>query len=540
MTIVFCISATAPMLLFWLWPHSWFLDNKKDEVKEYHHVLSNSLAAELSQYHRQLTSNFEAVIGHIRHKDSRHVTEAILDGFDIRHLCVAEYETGKVLDSYQTNAPACPAQIPEERLTWMKSQLGDQRETVVVTPVTNTELNGNVIFSLYRKANRLFVGAVSTDYVISIGKRIRFGELGHAAIFDQAGKVFSHPNPQWEKNSKDLSKMPVHQRMMRNETGIEVFHSMVFGQEMVAGYTHVPNTGWIVMVSQPVLELESEVAAFKYTTFTIMAMGMGLAVLLAYLASKLFTVPLQQMIEAMKRIGNGELRAYEQIKQSLLQPTEFEDAKEAIKIMAMRLQENIDTISRHAYLDGITGLPNRECFKVLAQEQIESLHLSGARGAILFLDLDGFKQVNDVYGHRSGDDLLKGFADKIHLYCGNEMKRRAYGADNAVSILPARLGGDEFVVFLGNIRDVEMVVEFAEGLFKKVFGKFKLHNGINLQVSGSVGGALFPHHGSDFDELLRLADIAMYKAKNSGKGRFCLHQEGDELTIKPPQTVEGV
>ncbi|MGI9352991.1 MAG: diguanylate cyclase domain-containing protein [Rhizobiaceae bacterium] len=276
---------------------------------------------------------------------------------------------------------------------------------------------------------------------------------------------------------------------------------------------------------------DNNIIGGKYSGIIVLIFGVILAGVLAWIAAKLITAPVEQMTLAMKRIGEGELRAHEKIKVGKIEPKEFNNARRGIEAMAKRLQENIDTISRHAYLDGITGLPNRECFRVLAQEQIERLQASNSRGAILFLDLDGFKQVNDVYGHRSGDDLLKAFAEKMHLYCGNEMKRRAFGADNAVNIIPARLGGDEFVVFIGNTSNVETIAEFASGLFRRVFGKFKLHNGVRLQVTGSVGGALFPDQAGDFDELLRLADIAMYKAKNGGKGRFCMHEEGDELLL---------
>jgi diguanylate cyclase (GGDEF)-like protein len=90
------------------------------------------------------------------------------------------------------------------------------------------------------------------------------------------------------------------------------------------------------------------------------------------------------------------------------------------------------------------------------------------------------------------------------------------------------LGGDEFVVFLGNISGPETTSEFAAQLFSKVFGKFNLHNGVSLDISGSVGGAIFPTQAGDFDELLRLADIAMYEAKNSGKGRYCLHKDVED------------
>ena len=280
---------------------------------------------------------------------------------------------------------------------------------------------------------------------------------------------------------------------------------------------------------------ETNIVGANYAGILVLIFGVFLAGVLAWIAAKLVTDPVEQMTLAMERIGDGELRAHEKIKIGRFEPKEFMNARHGIEAMAKRLQENIDTISRHAYLDGITGLPNRECFKVLAQERIEKLQETREGGAILFLDLDGFKQVNDVYGHRSGDDLLRGFAEKLHVYCGNEMKRRAFGAENAVNIIPARLGGDEFVVFIGNNNDPEMVSEFAEGLFTRVFGKFRLHNGVWLQVTGSVGGAQFPDQAADLDELLRLADIAMYKAKNSGKGRFCMHEEGDELLLEGHQ-----
>ncbi|MEM9331246.1 MAG: diguanylate cyclase [Pseudomonadota bacterium] len=538
MAIVFCISAIVPMLLFWLWPHSSFLGSKGTEVNEPHEVVASSLAAELGRYHQELTTSFQIAVENVDAEGKIVPMPLILDRMEFKNICVVEIQTGKVVQSIQSSGLTCPEQLSEQQLLRLLQMLERQERTLTTTPVMSVENHGNVIYTLYRKDTLLYVGAVSSEYVSSVGKRIQIGTLGHAAIFDQAGKVLSHPNAEWQISRKSFEDAFAFDVMKSRGSGVEVVISPETGQETLAGYAHVPNVGWTVMVFQPISELESEVAAFKYTTFTIMAIGMVLAIALAYFASKLFTFPLEQMIQAMKRIGNGELRAHEQIKESVYDPLEFEDAREAIKAMAKKLQENIDTISRHAYLDGITGLPNRECFKVLAQEHIEILQANNSKGAILFLDLDGFKQVNDIYGHRSGDDLLKGFADKIHLYCGNEMKRRAYGADNAVNILPARLGGDEFVIFLGNIKNEDTVEEFAKGLFSRVFGKFKLHNGVSLQVNGSVGGALFPDQGSDFDELLRLADIAMYKAKNGGKGRFCLHQEGDPIPEEEPYQEE--
>ena len=297
---------------------------------------------------------------------------------------------------------------------------------------------------------------------------------------------------------------------------------------MLAGFTTAKAAGWGILIGQPVVEVFDRVSEVKHTALVVMGIGFFIALSLAYFASKILTHPIEQMVISMRRIGNGELWAHEKMTEGRFQPKEFSDARDSIKTMAEKLQENIDTISRHAYLDGVTGLPNRECFRVLTQEEIAKLSISGNSGALLFLDLDGFKQVNDVYGHRAGDDLLLAFSQRLHEHCGIFMKRYARGVDNALTVLPARLGGDEFVVFLGNITGPETTSEFSEQLFNKVFGKFNLHNGVNLDISGSVGGAIFPTQAGDFDELLRLADIAMYEAKNSGKGRYCVHKDADD------------
>lgn len=539
MIIVFCISAAAPMLLFWLWPHSSFLDSRKLDAREYHLAIANGLSAELSRYHKELITTFPLIFDGVAGGDVPETTGlgAIVDNLDIGHVCIADINTGKIITSFQTTGPKCPENIPTGRFSWMKKQTSGLSDEIVITPVMHTKPNGNVIYALMEKENQMFIGAISTGYLRSVGRRISFGSHGHAAIVDSEGKAISHPNLDWENNRKNLNSVSIVQEMLSGRTGVMTFFSPAMQEEMIAGFTAVPDAGWGVMVPQPLAELEGKVNEFKSTTLTIMAFGLLIALFMALVATRFLTAPLEQMIQAMQRIGDGELRAFENIKKTMMQPVEFNAARGSIKAMAEKLRENIDTISRHAYLDGVTGLPNRECFKVLAQEQIERLQLTGKKGAILFLDLDGFKQVNDVYGHRSGDDLLKDFADKIHRYCGNEMKRRAYGSDDTVNFLPARLGGDEFVIFLGNIKDAETVNDFAQGLFSRVFGNFRLHNGAALQVGGSVGGALYPDQAADFDELLRLADISMYRAKNAGKGRFCLYEEADPDQELNPQAI---
>lgn len=530
MTIVFCLTALAPMLVFWLWPNSAIMQAELDDVRERHLVVARSISAELQRRMEGVLEGFPSIAREAVLLEDYIPDPYVIQTMNIKSICVADAASGVVGKNIPGGRGSCPKAFDPQELMQLKKQIKSANGKTAILPVVTDSRGINVVHLAFQNNENIVVGIMPVSFVAEIGDHVRFGEMGHVAIVDNSGRILSHPNRQWQDERHDMRDNPVVGEVISRKSGVGDYYSEQFGEEMVVGYAPVPATGWGIIVEQPYSELVSKVQDMKSAILLAMSVGLLIAIILALIATKLLTFPIVQMVQAMARIGNGELRAYERIKEGRFQPYEFRKARDAIKRMAEKLRENIDTISQHAYLDGITGLPNRECFKVLAQEEIERLGIAGQMGALLFLDLDGFKQVNDVYGHRSGDDLLKGFANKIHLYCGNEMKRRASGADNAVTILPARLGGDEFVIFLSNIRHVETVTEFANGLFQRVFGAFQLHNGVTLDVNGSVGGAIFPHHASDFDELLRVADIAMYKAKNSGKGKFCLHQDVDDFS----------
>ncbi|MEW9797040.1 putative bifunctional diguanylate cyclase/phosphodiesterase [Alteromonas sp. CYL-A6] len=158
-----------------------------------------------------------------------------------------------------------------------------------------------------------------------------------------------------------------------------------------------------------------------------------------------------------------------------------------------------------AYHDGLTGLPNRNFFISHVDELIATSVSVAASFAIMYIDLDGFKEINDSQGHAAGDLVLKEVASKLrHLL-----------PQDAVL---ARLGGDEFGVLLGGLTD-EALQEKAEHLvaglpFHKSYGE------LTLKVTASIGIALFPRDGKTVSELIQKADIAMYRSKASGKNRY--------------------
>jgi len=537
MTLVFCMVALVPILLFWLWPNSHGVSYYLQDARSHHRVLASNLAGYLGRYHDDISGMFHFLVKVPNQEAESTRYGTLLEGLHVRYACVTSKATGNVIRAFNTSTSSCPERLSEAQMAEAMEAIKDGTGNVHFSPIRSIgKGNGFVVVRGFE--DLVLYGVVSAEHILAVGREISFGDNGRAIILDQSGNVISHYNDQFVSSRRDFSDLEIVGLVLAGRSGAARFHEPVSGVEMVAGFSPVAGAGWAVIVPQPVSELIERASAATTVTFSVVGIGIALAALVGFLAARMVVGPLEQMVTAMRKIGNGELRAYEQMKQPAILPLEFSDARDAIKAMSEKLRENIDTISQHAFLDGVTGLPNRECFRVLATQEILKCNRNGKRGAILFLDLDGFKQVNDVHGHRAGDDLLKAFAQKLYLYSSTEMKRNARGHAHPLIILPARLGGDEFVVFLGNVDSSADVEQFAHGLFSRVFGRYVLHNNLTLDVSGSVGAALFPDDANDFDELIRLADIAMYEAKKSGKGRYVLHNNSRAAAAQEtPRTI---
>ncbi len=163
-------------------------------------------------------------------------------------------------------------------------------------------------------------------------------------------------------------------------------------------------------------------------------------------------------------------------------------------------------IQRLAHFDALTGLPNRALLVDRAAQAIASVERRDKPLAVLFLDLDRFKEINDTLGHRGGDRLLVELARRL---------RKSLRASDTV----ARLAGDEFVLLLPDT-DATGAAHVAEKLLDRACQPYHIE-GREILVRPSVGIAMFPEDGSDFDALCRAADSAMYAAKREGRKGFC-------------------
>jgi diguanylate cyclase (GGDEF)-like protein len=160
---------------------------------------------------------------------------------------------------------------------------------------------------------------------------------------------------------------------------------------------------------------------------------------------------------------------------------------------------------RLAGQDELTGLCNRRLMLQSLGAAIEAAGQSGSRLGLLFIDLDGFKAVNDVYGHATGDGLLAA--------AGARIASRARKID-----IVCRYGGDEFVVVLPGVPDADAVLHIADQIRAHLALPFWVH-GTKLRLTAAVGIAVFPDHAEGAEKLLQRADESMYRAKSTGRRR---------------------
>jgi diguanylate cyclase (GGDEF)-like protein/PAS domain S-box-containing protein len=172
-------------------------------------------------------------------------------------------------------------------------------------------------------------------------------------------------------------------------------------------------------------------------------------------------------------------------------------------------ENDIQHIAQH---DALTHLPNRALFNDRLKQAIAAAHRNKGRIALMFIDLDKFKPVNDTYGHGVGDLLLKEVALRIQD-CLRE-------SDTA-----ARIGGDEFVILLPAIETQQAAGKVGEKILHVLNQPFALA-GHTLNISGSIGVAVYPEHGKDEKLLVKSADIAMYHAKKNGRNNVKMYQKG--------------
>jgi len=201
----------------------------------------------------------------------------------------------------------------------------------------------------------------------------------------------------------------------------------------------------------------------------------------------------------------------------------------AVDSLFSEVRASIENAHALGMYDPVTSLPNRLHFRAEA-DKLLAARPPETKSAMLFVDLDRFKNVNDSLGHARGDQLLIMVANRLRVVVTAEL-----GEGAVQRPLLARLAGDEFTIFFPSVEEPGDAERVARRIALAISEPFELH-GHSVDIGASVGVALCPDHGSAIEALMRAADIAMYRAKSQGGGRYCLFSE--ELAEEHQRKIE--
>jgi len=184
-----------------------------------------------------------------------------------------------------------------------------------------------------------------------------------------------------------------------------------------------------------------------------------------------------------------------------------------VRLLYKQLEDYSRALESLALHDSLTGLPNRRLLFDRLALAIAHAHRNKSTMAVMYLDLDGFKQINDTLGHDAGDALLRMVAARLEA---------AVRQEDTV----ARLGGDEFVIGLWEISHADAAAKLASKVIQAVSQPYRIQER-SVSVTASVGVGIYPIHGEDVETLLKRADLALYEAKHSGKNDYRIAARSD-------------
>lgn len=246
------------------------------------------------------------------------------------------------------------------------------------------------------------------------------------------------------------------------------------------------------------------------------------ALALARAYTQRFTQPIWQLRAVIKQLIENRDFSQRAPPSSLAEVedlrSEFNVLLEEISMRDHLLTQSNTALRRVAYVDALTGLPNRAMFEPALQRTIEACNRSHTRACLFYLDIDTFKSVNDNLGHTVGDELLSQIAARLRAW-------------RPLETTVTRIGGDEFVVLLSPLAEDADVPEILADLHAELEVPLE-YDGVLIHPSTSIGVAVYPDSTRDTEELVRMADQAMYAAKNRR------YQQGLVTRWQSPQTIE--
>jgi diguanylate cyclase (GGDEF)-like protein len=527
--LAFVFTATMPLLVMTGWLYSGVHNRVMQEARDKNQLLSENLSGPVYQYLKAAQTNLSLLSAMLEKSagtaavsemvsDQQYFTDFVLVS---RSGHVQRLDGSGIAPSYGQMLNANPT------IRYLLSKRIFGNSGIVRHPLTGRP----TVFFLQPVGDQMLVGALDPEPIVAIGRHIHFGDRGHCAITDQFGNVVLHPNSSWINEVKSIADWPIVQAGLQGKHGVMTFFSPFIKEDMIAGFAPVPEFNWVILTPQPLSELTADARTLLKGGILFGALGLGSSLMLALFLANWIARPIGTLTQGLERIRKndysgsfdalGRVAAREiealrhcsvhmadSIRTAVASRDELNDQLEQrVEQATKELIEANAKLSNQVHVDELTQLKNRRAL----WEHLSDLARSSPEAylpmqAMLF-DVDNFKQINDNYGHDTGDHVLTHVARMIE-------------AHTRESDLVVRYGGDEFLAVLPNC-SAENANRRAESIRQTVISSPLIVHGHNVRVTLSIGISDMGHTASapNFSALLQAADRAMYHSKHGGRNR---------------------
>jgi diguanylate cyclase (GGDEF)-like protein len=362
-----------------------------------------------------------------------------------------------------------------------------------------------------QKLHGYLVLTVDLGFLDRLSQNMRVGKSGDLFFTDASGTILFHPD---ESRIGQQVQPALYSRL----TGANDHKILLDApyQDAPGHYQAIKLDSWLHAVAAYDESEFTDKRASLGQSVTLIA-GIAILLTITFLFTSLKSLlikPIQKLSSAAREMGRGQLLVPINVKSR----DEIGDLAKTFREMGENLNHYHEQVRYVAYHDSLTGLPNRLMFKDYLKRATAEARRNKQELSILFLDLDNFKRINDTLGHIAGDRLLEAFAERLESCLRDTDIISHLTADDSESVM-ARLAGDEFTILLPRTTGPANAQKVARRILELMAEPF-IVNKQELYISTSIGIALFPDDGTNADDLMKNADIAMYHAKKSGRNNY--------------------
>ena len=497
----FLLACGAPLLTFWLWPHSAAMEKELEAVEERHLLIAQNVSQVLTKYDFDVRTLFGSLASRLADGQDLAFTRPLLRALNFDHLCVVDIKTRQSLrvllgDAHEVGA-VIPAPLLERLLELAETRPGQLSD--IIPPQGNL---GPHMLIAQRHGDTIVFGRLNTGFFSALAARVSFGTKGHAAIVDATGATIYHPRPEWRETAKNLSALEPVERVLAGESGVATFVSPALGDEVITGFARVTGPGWGVMIPQPVSELRASADHIGRSVLTIFLTGLILSASIAVWVSSGIAKAVGNVANAARQMAKGAIGVRAQCA-ARFGIREMRNLADSFNAMAQEKERSLAKITYLAERDPLTQLLNRAAFFQKCSTRL-AVKPADLPATLYFVDVDGLKACNDAFGHAVGDALLRRVAQELVQLSGP-------------SDLVGRQSGDEFVLFcVGRSPDE---IRALDRSLRAALGQTLDCDESRHRMSCSIGRADCGTETRDLRTLLRYADQAMYTSKKLGGNR---------------------